>query len=715
MVCPCAISLVYRVWLLVILGLCGGALALTHSPECVWAQEIGHRSSVIELGSLADIRLEASVEYCVDSNKTLTLPVILAQYSQNNGFLRSQSRGLSFGINRYAYWLTFGVRRKSNAKHDWLLEIGHPILDTVAVYWQNADGTWQRQDFGDAVPVSTRPVFDRNFVLPLALSDTSVHRYFIRIASGSSLQIPLTIYSAEAFRQASVYASLGFGLYFGGMLILALYNVFLGFALRSRSYFYYAMFVLSVVTFFSHFGGYFSQYIVGGYPLLSNAVVPCSIACSCIALMLFSRRFLEIRLYSRFFDVCHGVMLWCCTLFLVVFFFLPPQASTLISISLTALAPLVTFLASIFCWRKGNHSAPYLLAAMLLFLLGNYLNNVISLGITYRHSLTGHLAEIGSLCEAVLLSFALADRYRILRQEQERAQNEALRLQKVATEELEEKVRMRTKELQESNEEVLRQMSILDNQAHQIELSNVALQEKNVLLQHLDHEKSELLGIVAHDLKNPLTSMRMTASMMRSYSQRFDAEKIRETGEKMELTINRMNTIIKGLLDSHRWETGAVQVHLSAFLIVPLVQELVQEYVQQASHKGIRIETHIHDTAQEAQVFADNDKTVEVIENLLSNAVKYSPHGKNVFVRVKSSVDAVRVEVQDEGPGISEEDMKKLFGKFARLSARPTGGEHSTGLGLSIVKKMVEAMHGRVWCESELGKGATFVVELPQA
>jgi two-component system, sensor histidine kinase and response regulator len=69
--------------------------------------------------------------------------------------------------------------------------------------------------------------------------------------------------------------------------------------------------------------------------------------------------------------------------------------------------------------------------------------------------------------------------------------------------------------------------------------------------------------------------------------------------------------------------------------------------------------------------------------------------------------------VQDEGEGISQEDMKKLFGKFARLSARPTGGEHSTGLGLSIVKKMVEAMGGRVWCESELGKGATFIVELP--
>jgi signal transduction histidine kinase len=75
----------------------------------------------------------------------------------------------------------------------------------------------------------------------------------------------------------------------------------------------------------------------------------------------------------------------------------------------------------------------------------------------------------------------------------------------------------------------------------------------------------------------------------------------------------------------------------------------------------------------------------------------------------------LHIEIQDEGPGISPEDMKTMFRKFTRLSARPTGGEHSTGLGLSMVKKMLEAMNGKVWCESELGKGATFIVELPQS
>jgi len=125
----------------------------------------------------------------------------------------------------------------------------------------------------------------------------------------------------------------------------------------------------------------------------------------------------------------------------------------------------------------------------------------------------------------------------------------------------------------------------------------------------------------------------------------------------------------------------------------------------------------IHFGNEPARVTAlvDPNVMVQVMENLLSNAVKYSPPGKNIRVRLRKLPDTVRFEVQDEGPGLSAEDQKQLFGKFARLSAKPTGGESATGLGLSIVKRMVEAMSGRVWCESEPGKGAMFVVELPVA
>jgi signal transduction histidine kinase len=101
-----------------------------------------------------------------------------------------------------------------------------------------------------------------------------------------------------------------------------------------------------------------------------------------------------------------------------------------------------------------------------------------------------------------------------------------------------------------------------------------------------------------------------------------------------------------------------------------------------------------------------------VLDNLISNAIKYSPPGREVFVRVSRSTASARIEVQDQGPGLTAEDQRKLFGKFARLSARPTGNESSTGLGLAITKRLVDAMGGRIWCESSPGQGATFFVEL---
>ncbi|MFY7997824.1 MAG: tetratricopeptide repeat-containing sensor histidine kinase [Candidatus Kapaibacteriota bacterium] len=262
-----------------------------------------------------------------------------------------------------------------------------------------------------------------------------------------------------------------------------------------------------------------------------------------------------------------------------------------------------------------------------------------------------------------------------------------------------------------ANAEILRQQQTLENQALEIELANTTLHERNFLLEELDREKNEFLGIAAHDLKNPLASIRVIASMLQRYGGQLTAEKQHESLERILTVVERMMTIITNLLDINILERREIQLHILNVDIFPLVEAAVNQYRAPAEAKNITL--HFINNASESIVSADEQALVQVLDNIISNAVKYSPHGKNVFVCLKASTDKVRVEVQDEGEGISPDDMKKLFGKFARLSARPTGGEHSTGLGLSIVKKMVEAMNGRVWCESEVGKGATFIVELP--
>jgi PAS domain S-box-containing protein len=271
--------------------------------------------------------------------------------------------------------------------------------------------------------------------------------------------------------------------------------------------------------------------------------------------------------------------------------------------------------------------------------------------------------------------------------------------------------------LRHTSEEILRQKDLLEEQARDIELANSQLEainevliERNKQLLELDREKNEIMGIVTHDLKNPIAAIRGLVGLLNEGV--VEAGQMAEVHAQIAVAADRMMMLVNNLLDVNRLESGATAFQIVEFDMLPLVESVVWQYRVQAEAKKITL--HHSSTSASNVAFADEQAMMQVLDNIISNAVKYSPHGKCVFVRVSSSETTIRVEVQDEGEGISPDDMTKLFGKFARLSARPTGGEHSTGLGLSIVKKIVEAMQGRVWCESELGKGATFIVELPK-
>jgi signal transduction histidine kinase len=277
--------------------------------------------------------------------------------------------------------------------------------------------------------------------------------------------------------------------------------------------------------------------------------------------------------------------------------------------------------------------------------------------------------------------------------------------------------------LQESNEHIRRQQEGLVEKNHELELTkslleeanteivkaNQELQESNQLLHSLNLEKNELMGIVSHDLKNPIGAVRGYAQLIEN--QTFTGDEVLSVSSHIVQVSERMLELVKNLLDMNQLESAGFQLTMVSFDIAPVVEAAIYQYRVPAEAKNITL--HFSNEADGSLVSADEQALMQVLDNLISNAVKYSPHDKQAFVRILRNADTVRVEVQDEGEGISDDDMKKLFGKFARLSAQPTGGEHSTGLGLSIVKKMVEAMQGRVWCESELGKGSTFIVELP--
>ena len=246
-----------------------------------------------------------------------------------------------------------------------------------------------------------------------------------------------------------------------------------------------------------------------------------------------------------------------------------------------------------------------------------------------------------------------------------------------------------------------------------VEERTAELQEKNSTLTQLNSEKNEFLGIAAHDLKNPLGAIRGFAEMLEEDAADMPQDEVVDTAAKIKKSANLMFDLVSNLLDVNRIEQGKMDLTLAPCDLWDTVRQAVDGYRQRALAK--RIELHFEEKDRPPLVAADATLLVQIMDNLVSNAVKYSPSAKNVWVRVYQVDSRVRAEVKDEGPGISAEDQKRLFGKFARLSARPTAGEHSTGLGLAIVKRLVESMKGEVWCDSHPGQGAAFVVELPVA
>lgn len=244
-----------------------------------------------------------------------------------------------------------------------------------------------------------------------------------------------------------------------------------------------------------------------------------------------------------------------------------------------------------------------------------------------------------------------------------------------------------------------------------LEAKNLELIQLNQQLVKLNQDKNDFLSIVAHDLKNPLSAIQNAALLIQSDYDELPKDQVVEFANMIAETSYDMFELIKNLLEVNRIEAGKMKLAIRPVNILPILQRLVNDYQPRAKTKEIKL--IFVPTSIEYLALVDSNSLQQVLDNLISNAIKYSPPHKCITIHLKQNASHVGCEIQDEGPGLTAEDKQKLFSKFTRLSAQPTANEHSTGLGLFIVKKLVTNMHGQVWCESELGKGATFIVEFP--
>ena len=242
--------------------------------------------------------------------------------------------------------------------------------------------------------------------------------------------------------------------------------------------------------------------------------------------------------------------------------------------------------------------------------------------------------------------------------------------------------------------------------------TQLALKTARDQLRQLAEDKDELLGILAHDLKNHLGGMNMSAELLRNRIEHFHDERLTLLSENILRSGTQLLSFLKEFLANSSADNFFTP-KLDAVNLVGIAATVVQRYQETAQRKQLEIQTDFPDGA--VIVPADAMALEQALDNLLSNAVKFSPPGKIIFVKIRlTGGNRIECLVRDEGPGFSAEDKARMFRRYGRLSARPTGGEPSTGLGLSIVRKLVQAMNGELLCESNPGQGATFTICLPR-
>lgn len=257
---------------------------------------------------------------------------------------------------------------------------------------------------------------------------------------------------------------------------------------------------------------------------------------------------------------------------------------------------------------------------------------------------------------------------------------------------------------QELQAELLRQQ-------RELEAKQVEIEEKNSNLQAMDKEKDEIMSLVAHDLKSPLANINSLIQLIQS-----DIISNEEKNSYLS-TIKNITSdgihLINDLLTINRIESKTYKKHLKDFSFPELMDAILKTFEPQAASKGIIL--HRDDHIQGEGIIHSDPLTVRrILDNLLSNAIKFSKASTMVTIKSEAFPFHMKIQIIDEGPGISKEEQEALFKKFSRAGAQPTGGEPSSGLGLYIAKILTEELHGDLTVQSEKGEGAIFTLNFPR-
>ncbi|WP_137918378.1 hybrid sensor histidine kinase/response regulator [Hydrogenophaga sp. 2FB] len=617
----------------------------------------GAQPGLVTIGAQTRYDISRDLLHFEDPSTAMTFDDVSApaQASRFKPFHQTGS-AYNFGFTTSAMWFRITLRADAQVAPLWYWAVAMPLLDYVDLYVSEPGGGFSHQRIGDELPMSARAIRHKDMVMPVQLQSGGETTVYMRVLTGGGMALPVTLWEPQAFH-ANDHVEYGLlSAFFGLAVGIFVYNLLLYFSIRDPAYLYYVAFVACMAASQAFFTGFAAEFVWRDNSQWNTDGMRYTWAVTVLVFIPFVRSFLSTRQYMPRLDV---VLLVLAGLWLLHFPFLsvlPFGVMARVQHSMVLISMGVFVTAGVIAFRQKRPGSRYFLLAWGVLIVAAFVFSLRNIGVLPIHFLTEHAMMFGSALEMVLLSIALADRIKVTRQEQRRAEtlNRVRQAQKAAA-----------------------------DQAHA--------------------EKSRFLAAISHDLRQPMYALGLLVDGLRGVNL---PEIFSNALNDMKGSLTSINALLDSLLLMGRLEIGRLEPRLETFYVDQVLDRVSNTFEARAQEKGLKFSV----TPTLCQLHSDPVLLERMLSNLVSNALRYTREG-GVLVSARKRSDHLLLQVWDTGRGIPLDQQEAIFGEFVRLRGEDSDG--GVGIGLTIVRSCAQLLGCTVSVRSTPGKGSCFSVRVP--
>ena len=626
----------------------------------------------------------------------------------------------NLGFSKSTFWVKTSIINNSN-KEKLLLELSLPIMDYIEFYHPSRGNSYHVTKAGELFPFYYRKYKDPNYFFDLDIPKGETKTFYIKVKSSEAIQLPIKIGSPHVFNDQVKSRDILSGIYFGIMLVMILYNLFIYFTVKDKSYISYVVYIILILLTQTTLQGYPFQYLWPDYPVIAKYSLFIFPSLVGIASMVFMNIFLNVKLFSKGLYKLSYIFSLIYLISIVASAFKSYELSQLIMQTNAMLVSFYMLATAIYIVKKGFLPAKYFLIAWSIFLLGVIAFIMKDLGVLPYNNFTRYTMQIGSAIETVLLSFALAARINIYKRERLDALEEKEKLVREQNIVLEQTVVERTSELNKT-------------------LSDL----KEAQSQLVDSEKMSSLGQltagIAHEINNPINFVSSNITPLRrdlediyllikKYEELSTTDDVKGKLEeidalKKELDFEYLKTeipeIINGIEDGAT-RTKEIVRGLRNFSHLDEAEQQKVDINEGVESTLILIKTKFNNISLKTElgslpiIECYPSKLNQVFMNLIDNAIgaieskNFVDEEAEILIKTYTESNSIIFSVEDNGVGMTDSTREKMIEPF--FTTKDVG--KGTGLGLSIAYGIVEKHSGKIEVESMLNIGTVVKVKIP--